>query len=87
MAADGADYRSWAFKKDRRIRTKTQLIHGLWLGRRFGVKLQLVGDVTMSTRYFVIFGVTVAAALAWAPLTIPANAHGGGFKMHSGRHG
>ena len=34
----------------------------------------------MSIKYFAIFGVTVAAALAWAPLTIPANAHGGGFK-------
>jgi len=35
----------------------------------------------MSIKYFAIFGVTVAAALAWAPLTIQANAHGSGFKM------
>ena len=41
----------------------------------------------MSIKYFAIFGVTVAAALAWAPLPIQANAHGGGFKMHSGHFG
>jgi len=41
----------------------------------------------MSIKYFAIFGVTVAAALAWAPLTIQANAHGSGFKMHSGHFG
>jgi len=41
----------------------------------------------MSIKYFAIFGVTVAAALAWAPLPIQASAHGGGFKMHSGHFG
>ena len=41
----------------------------------------------MSIKYFAIFGVTVAAALAWAPQTIQANAHGSGFKMHSGHFG
>ena len=36
----------------------------------------------MKTKHVAIVGITVAAALAWAPFDTPANA-AGGFKMHS----
>lgn len=37
----------------------------------------------MSMKYIGIFGVAVAAAVAWAPLSVSAKGHGGGFKCIS----
>jgi Spy/CpxP family protein refolding chaperone len=41
----------------------------------------------MTMKHIAIIGIAAAAALAYAPSAIPANAHGGGFKMHSGHFG
>ena len=41
----------------------------------------------MTMKHIAIIGVVAVAALAYAPSAIHANAHGGGFKMHSGHFG